>query len=69
MKGIIFAPQNYSQMNMCVKANSGFPAGLAVKNLHAKQETWVWSLGQEDLLKKEMATHSNILASEIPRTE
>ena len=26
------------------------------------QETWVWSLGQEDSLEKEMATHSSILA-------
>ena len=33
------------------------------------QETWVQSLGQEDPLKKEMATHSNILTLEIPWTE
>ena len=33
------------------------------------QETWVWSLGQEDPLEKEMATQSNILAWEIPWTE
>ena len=33
------------------------------------QEMWVWSLGQEDLLKKEMATHSGILAWKIPQTE
>ena len=33
------------------------------------QEPWVWSLGQEDPLEKEMATHSNILAWEIPWTE
>ena len=32
-------------------------------------ETWVRSLGQEDPLEKEMATHSNILAWRIPRTE
>ena len=30
---------------------------------------WVWSLGWEDPLEKEMATHSNIIASEIPWTE
>ena len=30
---------------------------------------WVQFLGQEDLLEKEMATHSNILAWKIPRTE
>ena len=33
------------------------------------QETQVWSLGQEDPLEKEMATHSNILAWRIPWTE
>ena len=33
------------------------------------QETWVQSLGQEDPLKKEMATHSSILVWEIPWTE
>ena len=33
------------------------------------QETWVQSLGQEELLEKEMATYSSILAWEIPWTE
>ena len=33
------------------------------------QETWVWSLDQEDPLEKEIATHSTILAWEIPWTE
>ena len=33
------------------------------------QETQVRSLGREDLLEKEMATHSSTLAAEIPRTE
>ena len=33
------------------------------------QETWVGSLGREDLLEKGMATHSSILAWRIPRTE
>ena len=40
-----------------------------VKKLPAMQETQVRSLGQEDLLEKEMATHSSILAWKIPRTE
>ena len=40
-----------------------------VKNLPAKQETWVPSLGWEDPLKKGMATHSSILACRIPWTE
>ena len=33
------------------------------------QETWVRSLGQEDALEKEMATHSIVLAWRIPGTE
>ena len=33
------------------------------------QDTWIWSLGQEDPLEKGMATHSSILAWEIPWTE
>ena len=40
-----------------------------VKNLPAKQETWVQSLDQEDPLEKEMASHSSVLAWEIPWTE
>ena len=40
-----------------------------VKNLPAVQEMWVWFLDQEDPLEKEMATHSTILAWEIPWTE
>ena len=40
-----------------------------VKNLPAMQETWVQSLGQEVSLEKGMATHSSILAWEIPWTE
>ena len=41
----------------------------SVKKLPAMQETWVRFLGQEDSLKKEMATHSSILAWEISWTE
>ena len=40
-----------------------------VKHLPTMQETQVQSLGQEDLLEKEMATHSSILAWRIPWTE
>ena len=40
-----------------------------VKNLPAVQEIWVQSLGWEDPLEKEMATHSSILAWIIPWTE
>ena len=40
-----------------------------VKSLPIMWETRVQSLGQEDLLEKEMATHSSILAWKIPQTE
>ena len=40
-----------------------------VKRLPTMQENRVQSLGREDLLEKEMATHSSILAWEIPWTE
>ena len=42
-----------------------FPGDSVLKNPLAKQEMWVQSLGQEDCLEKEMATHSSILAWEI----
>ena len=50
----------------------GFPGGSVVKNSPANtgdKETQVWSLGWEDPLEKEMATHSSILAWKIPWTE
>ena len=40
-----------------------------VKRLPTMQETRVQSLGREDLLEKEMATHSSVLAWKIPSTE
>ena len=40
-----------------------------VKHLPTMRETWVRSLGQEVPLEKEMATHSSILAWQIPWTE
>ena len=40
-----------------------------VKSLSAMWKTWVLSLGQEDPLEKEMATHSSILAWKIPLME
>jgi len=51
-------------INVC-----GFPGSSVVKNLSAKlQEMGVWFLGWEDPLEEEMATHSSILAWEIPWT-
>ena len=40
-----------------------------VKCLPTMRETWVQALGQEDLLEKEMATHSSLLAWKIPWME
>ena len=47
----------------------GFPCGSAGKNLPAMQEMQVQSLGREDTLEKQMATHFSVLAWRIPRTE
>ena len=58
---------------LCMVMLWGFAGSSVVKNPPADagdaRQTWVWSLGQEDPLKKEMATHSIILAWEIPWTE
>ena len=40
-----------------------------VKHLSTMRETWVQSLGREDALEKEMATHSSTTAWKIPWTE
>ena len=48
---------------------SNIQVAQMVKNLPAMQETQVRSLGQEDPLEKEMATHSSIFAWRIPWTE
>ena len=47
----------------------GFPGASVVKNLPASAEIQVQSLGWEDPLVKEMATHSSILTWSIPGTE
>ena len=46
----------------CLLRAKDFPVAQTAKNLPAMQETRVQSLGQEDPLEKEMATHSSILA-------
>ena len=48
---------------------TGFPSDSVVKNPPVMQETHVQFLGQEDPLEKEMATHSSILALEMPWME
>ena len=50
-------------------ASGGFPMAEWVKNQPEIRENWVRSLGWDDPLEKEMATHSSILAWRIPRTE
>ena len=46
-------------------SNRGFPGGLVVKNLPTNAGDVIQSLGWEDPLEKEMATHSSILAWKI----
>ena len=62
--------ESVRQMKLSIPIHfMGFPGGSVVKNPPAVQEPSVQSLGQEDLLEKKMATHSSILALEIPWTE
>ena len=59
---------NYQRaLNTCSFILRDFPIAQ-IKNLPATQKTRVWSLGWEDPLEKEMATHSSILAWRIPWT-
>ena len=58
--------------NLVCLLEENFLGASAVKNLPAMQETqemWVWCLGWENLLEKEMATHASFLAWGIPWTE
>ena len=47
----------------------GFPGGSDGKESPVMQEIWFWTLGWEDALEENMATHSSILAWRIPWTE
>ena len=58
--------ESYDQPRQNIRASL---IAQLVKNPAAMRETWVLSLGWEDPLEKEMATHSSILAGRIPRTE
>ena len=58
-----------SDVNASSRCFMTYLVAQRVKHLPTMQETWVQSLGQEDLLEKEMTTHSSILAWEIPWTE
>ena len=58
--------------NYMIRMVRAFPGGSVVKNLPASEGTVSWilgSLGPEDLLEKEMVTHSSILTWEIPWNE
>ena len=55
--------------NTTIVGDFNTPVAQTVKHLTAMWETQVRSLGQEDPLEKEMATHSSILAWKIPWTE
>ena len=58
-------PWEYSEkLTMAIEKMSSLVA-QTVKNLPAMWETWVWSLGWEDLLEEGIATHSSILAWRI----
>ena len=59
---LLFLPEKLSDFFVPIGGSDG-------KNLLAMRETWVQSLGGEDPLEKEMATHSSILAWRIPWTE
>ena len=52
-------------MNKTAFPHGEFEVAQMVKRLPTMRETWVQSLGQEDLLEKEMATHSSIFAWKI----
>ena len=56
-------------INQVVAQLGAFLVAQRVKRLPAMRETWVRSLGQEDPLEKEKATHSSILAWRIQWTE
>ena len=60
--------QSLLQYFLCTIHSGGFPSGSVIICL-PMQETSILSLGQEDPLEKEMATHSSILAWKIPCTE
>ena len=54
---------------MYVPISLGLPGGSDSKESACNAEDWVQSLGWEDNLEKEMATHSSILAWIIPQTQ
>ena len=73
-KDLLYSTGNSAQCYVAawMGGEFGYTASLVaqmVKRLPAMQETWVCSLGGEDPLEKEMATHSSTRAWKIPWTE
>ena len=66
---VVEVPFEAWELSWALKHDRGFPGGSVVKNPPLMWETWVWSLGQEDTLEKQMPTESHILAWRIPWTE
>ena len=74
LENSIDSPWGHKELDMTEQLSlsatlKGFPGNSVVKNLPAMQETCVWSLGQEDTMEEEMATHSSILARKTLWTE
>ena len=63
------ADRRMHKQNVVYTYNRTSAVAQMVKRLPTMQETWVRSLGQEDPLEKEMATHSSTLAWKIPWME
>ena len=73
MDHITVRRKNYTNVNyirhtiyICINFYLTSLVAQMIKRLPTMQETWVQSQGWEDLLEKEMATHSSILAWKIP---
>ena len=58
-----------NEHKLCEFVLWAFLVAQRLKRLPARRETWVQSLGQEDPLEKEMASHSSVLAWRIPWME
>ena len=61
-----FKSSSFLEKCMLIKHNGSFSGGSMVNNLQAMREMQVWSMGGEDPLEEEMATHSSILTWKIP---
>ena len=65
----LFDQSNDKRFQSQIQKVRASPMAQVVKNVPVMQETWVWSLSQEDPLEKGMVTHSSILTWRIPWTE